>query len=73
MLEMIVRETVYELNEKLAEATELHELYKQREKFSPTEFIMLEEALIQRLEKMKQEFFKEGFKQGIQFASAIHL
>lgn len=63
MLEMIVEQSVQEL-EKIENIEELH---KHQDKFTFEEYEQLELAILLEMSNMKEEFYKEGFKQGVQF------
>ncbi|MGG3046207.1 hypothetical protein ABEO76_24270 [Bacillus anthracis] len=63
MLEMIVEQSVQEL-EKIENIEELH---KHQDKFTFEEYEQLELAILLEMTNMKEEFYKEGFKQGVQF------
>lgn len=63
MLEIIVEQSVQEL-EKIENIEELH---KHQDKFTFEEYEQLELAILLEMSNMKEEFYKEGFKQGVQF------
>ncbi|HDW3057947.1 TPA: hypothetical protein RMI67_005849 [Bacillus cereus] len=63
MLEMIVEQSVQEL-EKIENIEELH---KHQDKFTFEEYEQLELAILLEMSNMKEEFYKEGFKQGVNF------
>ncbi len=63
MLEMIVEQSVQEL-EKIENLKELH---KHEDKFTFEEFEQLEVAILLEMSNMKEEFYREGFKQGVKF------
>ncbi|AZJ24834.1 hypothetical protein CT694_36055 (plasmid) [Bacillus wiedmannii bv. thuringiensis] len=61
MLEMIVEQSVQELTK----IENLEELHKHQDKFTFKEFTQLELAIILEMSDIKEEFYREGFKQGI--------
>lgn len=63
MLEMIVEQSVQEL-EKIENIEELH---KHQDKFTFEEYEQLELAILLEMSNMKEVFYKEGFKQGVNF------
>ncbi|MGH0945560.1 hypothetical protein ACQVTS_31925 [Bacillus mycoides] len=63
MLEMIVEQNVQEL----AKIENLEELNKHRDKFNFEKFEQIELAIILEMSDIKEEFYREGFKQGINF------
>lgn len=63
MLEMIVEQSVQEL-EKIENIEELH---KHQDKFTFEEYEQLELAILLEMSNMKEEFYREGFKQGVNF------
>ncbi|ONG70521.1 hypothetical protein BKK43_14685 [Bacillus cereus] len=63
MLEMIVEQSVQEL-EKIENIEELH---KHQDKFTFEEYEQIELAILLEMSNMKEEFYKEGFKQGVNF------
>ncbi|KXY02330.1 hypothetical protein CN491_21765 [Bacillus cereus] len=63
MLEMIVEQSVQEL-EKIENIEELH---KHQDKFTFEEYEQIELAILLEMSNMKEEFYREGFKQGVNF------
>lgn len=68
MLEMIVEQSVQEL-EKIENIEELH---KHQDKFTFEEYEQLELAILLEMSNMKEEFYREGFKQGINFILSMN-
>ncbi|MED3529088.1 hypothetical protein P4481_27415 [Bacillus thuringiensis] len=63
MLELIVEQSVQELEK----FENFEELNKHRDKFTFQEFNDLELSILVEMSDIKEEFFKEGFKKGINF------
>lgn len=63
MLEIIVEQSVQEL----AKIENLEELHKHQNKFTFEEFTQLELAITLKMSDIQEEFYREGFKQGINF------
>ncbi|MDA2520245.1 hypothetical protein PDN73_31535 [Bacillus cereus] len=63
MLEMIVEQGVQELEK----FENLEELNKHKDKFTFQEFNDLELAILLGMSDTKEEFYREGFKAGINF------
>ncbi|MGU3443275.1 hypothetical protein ACLBXI_25835 [Bacillus cereus] len=63
MLEMIVEQSVQEL-EKIEN---IEELNRHQDKFTFEEYEQLELAILLEMSNMKEEFYREGFKQGVNF------
>ncbi|MCI0768409.1 hypothetical protein [Bacillus sp. TL12] len=63
MLEMIVEQSVQELEK----PENLEALHKHEDKFTFEEYEQLEVAILLEMSNMKEEFYKEGFKQGVKF------
>ncbi|KXY31121.1 hypothetical protein AT267_00785 [Bacillus cereus] len=63
MLEMIVEQSVQEL----AKIENLEELHKHQDKFTFEEFTQFELAITLEMSDIQEEFYREGFKQGVNF------
>jgi hypothetical protein len=63
MLEMIVEQSVQEL----AKIENLEELHKHQDKFTFEEFTQLELTITLEMSDIQEEFYRERFKQGINF------
>ncbi|MBJ8038296.1 hypothetical protein [Bacillus cereus] len=67
ILEMIVERSV----QKLAKIENLEELHKHRDKFNFEEFEQIELTIILKISDIKEEFYREEFKQSINFILSI--
>lgn len=67
MLEIIVKQNVQEL----AKIENFEELHKHQDKFTFEEFTQFELAITLEMLDIQEEFYKKGFKQGVNFILSI--
>lgn len=68
MLEMLVEQGVQDLEK----FENLEELNKHKDKFTFQEFNDLELSILLGMSDAKEEFYREGFKAGINFILSMH-